>query len=128
MHEFQSPFLLLCESNEHRDGAKRNRGGVRAIRERKSQTNTEMEQSGIEVVFVLFGKGKVKRTPRWSKAESRWCSCYSGKEKSNEHRDEAKRNRGGVRRLLLKACGSNEHRDEAKRNRGERSPFVVEGM
>ena len=56
------PFVILCENaNEHREEAKRNRGGrVHAIIAKHesqstliliyvSQTSTEMEQSGIEV-------------------------------------------------------------------------------
>ena len=82
-HGIQSPFSLLCESNEHRDEAKRNRGGVRAI-QGKSQTNTEIKRSGIEVAFMLFG-GRV-----------------------NEHRDEAKRNRGA---FVLFGGRVNEHRE-----------------
>ena len=56
------PFVILCENaNEHREEAKRNRGGrVHALIAKHesqgtliliyvSQTSTEMEQSGIEV-------------------------------------------------------------------------------
>ncbi len=76
-------YWLTCESNEHREGAKRIRGGVRASDRREtkdrrkasrtacsqvafffglhvSQTNTEKEQSGFEVAFVLVIEGKRK--------------------------------------------------------------------
>ena len=47
-----SPYFNLCELNEHRDAAKRNRGGVRAIQ--KVEMRREQNKSLDLLSLVIW--------------------------------------------------------------------------